>query len=118
MDEPWRRLDPNGEVGLVLPPPPPVVNFGEKSTAIREQWAAYQGARKKTLAKDFEWMEAFEQADGVYIVVNYRRFTRYFVNMEDLSCTCPDGFFTFADEGTNIHCKHILYLAISLKQKE
>ena len=116
-DEPWRTLPvvDRANTNYLQVFAPPEMTYGEKTQFVRDHWADFQEARKKNLKRDYAFMEAYEIEPGVFHVVNYRSFKQYLVSMNDLSCDCPDQFYTFADEGSNIICKHALFVAFNIR---
>lgn len=114
-DEPWRRL------GNHAAPKPHQINL----SAIRANLDELQEARRKTLMRDFDFMQAWQTGDTTYVVVNFKSISvtdvnrgRYDVDMSVPSCACRDQFYTYADEGSGIYCKHVLFVALLLRGGE
>lgn len=116
-NEDWRTLRHYDAVTTGYEPPvvePPT--YGEKTQAIRDSWEQYQEARRKNLRRDMRFMDVFQLTDTAFQVVNYKTLTTgrgvYDVDMDSLQCSCPDGYYTFADEGSNVVCKHTMLVAL------
>ena len=109
-NEPWRRL------GYSTAPEtkPYLVNVG----IIKANLDQMQEARCQTLMRDFDYMQAWQLTDTTYVVVNFKSISltdvirgRYDVDMAAMTCNCRDQFYTYADEGSGVFCKHVLYVA-------
>lgn len=115
MTEQWRtlRVVREGEV-----PPPPMPKPGPNAQMILQSIEELQEARKRNLMRDFDFMEAYPLGDSLYIVVNFKSLGRYEVDLGDLSCTCPDAYHSYPEEGTGLLCKHVLFVGMMVAHKE
>ena len=126
--EPWRQLGARSPYAMHLPSPevmPPIFRPGMNAEEVRANWAVLQEARKRNLQRDFDFMEAFQQTQANWVVINYKSLNhkdptrgRYEVDTESWLCNCPDQFHTYAEEGSNLICKHLLFLALALREDD
>lgn len=110
--EPWRRLGYVSETAKALNEQQFAPLFGTKAQRFRQSLEQLQESRIKNLKRDFDYMEAWEQAPDSYVVVNFRTLGRYNVDMNEYTCDCYDSFYTFTDEGSGVLCKHLLFVGL------